>query len=157
MDMGFLVDRLEALVNAGRRLPFGRIMLDEQEVLEIIDQMRVSLPNEVNQARRIVQEREQIIGQAQAEADKIVTMARDRAEYLLNDNGLLLEAKSHSERMLVDARQEAQALKEDADSYAAEVLTKLESILDTGLVEVRGGLAQLSSNGHVVSRLDSNR
>ena len=70
MDMAFLIDRLEALVSTSRRVPFGRVLLDEQEILEIIDQMRLSLPNEINQARRVLQERDQIIGQAQSEAER---------------------------------------------------------------------------------------
>lgn len=157
MDMSFLVDRLEALVSGGRRLPFSRILVDEAELLEIVDQMRISLPEEINQARRIVQEREQVIGQAQSEADKIVTMARDRADYLLRDNGLVLEAKAHSEQILVDARREAQMLREEADSYAAEVLTKLEMMLDTNLLQIRGGLAQLVPNGHALPDRDPDR
>lgn len=143
MDMAFLVDRLESLVNAGRRVPFGRVLLDEQEVLEIIDQMRITLPNEINQARRIIDERAKIIGTAQSEADQIITMARDRAEYMLDDNGLLLEAKAHAEQMLGDARSECETMKREADNYIAEKLTNLEDILDKDLAQVRRGLEQL--------------
>ena len=143
MDMGYLVDRLEALVNTGRRFPFGRVLLDEQELLDIIDQMRISLPTEISQARRVIQEREHIISQAQQEAEKIVTMARDRAEYLLNDDGLLNEAKAHAEQVLVEARQESEMMRAEADNYAAEVLTHLEDVLDKNLLTVRRGLEQL--------------
>lgn len=143
MDMAFLVDRLEALVNAGRRVPFGRVLLDEQEILEIIDQMRISLPNEINQARRILQEREQIIGQAQSEAEKVVTMARDRATYMLNDNGLLQEAKTAAEHMLSEAREESETLRTEANAYAAEILTHLEDVLDKNLAQVRRGIDHL--------------
>jgi hypothetical protein len=141
--MSFLIDRLETLLSGGRRFPFGRVLLDEQELMEIIDQMQLSLPNEINQARRIIQEREQIISQAQAEADKIVTMARDKVTFMLSDNGLILEAKAHSERLLSEARTEAQNLKEEADAYSAEVLTHLEHNLDTTLAQVRRGLERL--------------
>jgi cell division septum initiation protein DivIVA len=157
MDMAFLIDRIEALVTNGRRLPLGKVLLDEQELLEIIDQMRVAMPNEINQARRVVQEREQIIGQAQAEADKIVTLARDKASMALSQDGLLIEAKTLSERMLSDSRKEAQTLKEEADSYAAEVLTKLESLLEAHLKQIRGGLAQLVPDGRPLSDLNPNR
>ncbi len=143
MDMAFLIDRLEALVSTGRRVPFGRVLLDEQEVLEIIDQMRLSLPNEINQARRVLQERDQIIGQAQSEAEKIVLMARDKADYMLNDNGLLQEAKVYAERILADAREESEALRTEANAYAAEMLTHLEDVLDKNLAQVRRGIEHM--------------
>lgn len=143
MEMRFLVDRLEAVVNTGRRLPLGRILLDEQEIMEIIDQMHVTEPTEVNQARRIILDREQILTQAQIEADNIVTMARDRVDQLLSENGLLLEAKSHAERMLAEARREAETMRTDADSYAAEILTYMEEVLAQNLAQVRAGLEQL--------------
>ncbi len=143
MDMAFLIDRLEALVSAGRRVPFGRVLLDEQEILEIIDQMRLSLPNEINQARRVLQERDQIISQAQSEAEKIVLMARDKADYMLNDNGLLQEAKVYAERILADAREESETLRTEANAYAAEMLTHLEDVLDKNLAQVRRGIEHI--------------
>jgi hypothetical protein len=145
MEMRFLVDRLEGLVNSGRRVPFGRILLDEAEVMEILDQMHVTEPTEINQARRIILDREQILGQAQIEADSIVTMARDRVDQLLSENGLLLEAKAHAEQMLAEARQEAETMKTEADRYAADVLSYLEEVLSQNLAQVRAGLDQLRS------------
>ncbi len=143
MDMAFLIDRLEALVSTSRRVPFGRVLLDEQEILEIIDQMRLSLPNEINQARRVLQERDQIISQAQSEAEKIVLMARDKADYMLNDNGLLQEAKVYAERILADAREESETLRTEANAYAAEMLTHLEDVLDKNLAQVRRGIEHI--------------
>jgi hypothetical protein len=142
MEMRFLVDRLEGLVNSGRRVPFGRILLDEAEVMEILDQMHVTEPTEINQARRIILDREQILGQAQIEADSIVTMARDRVDQLLSENGLLVEAKAHAEQMLAEARQEAETMKTEADRYAADVLSYLEEVLSQNLAQVRAGLDQ---------------
>lgn len=145
MEMRFLVDRLEEVINAGRRMPFGRILLDEAEILEIIDQMHVTEPAEINQARRIIMDREQILTQAQIEADNIVTMARDRVEQMLSENGLLLEAKAHAEKLLAEARQEAETMRSDADRYAADILSYLEEVLSKNLAQVRAGLEQLRS------------
>jgi hypothetical protein len=145
MEMRFLVDRLEGLVNSGRRVPFGRILLDEAEVMEIVDQMHVTEPTEINQARRIILDREQILSQAQIEADSIVTMARDRVDQLLSENGLLLEAKAHAEQMLAEARAESETMKTEADRYAADVLGYLEEVLSQNLAQVKAGLDQLRS------------
>lgn len=146
MDMRFLIERLEALVAAARRVPFGgMILIDEQEILELLDHMQNTEPTEVNQARRVLQEREQIISQTHDEAEKIIAMARDRAAYLLSENGLLLEAKAHSERLLADARQEAETLRADAERYVTGLLLRLKDILGKDLAQVEAGLEELGS------------
>jgi F0F1-type ATP synthase membrane subunit b/b' len=143
MEMRFLVDRLEEIVNDGRRVPFGRLLLDEAQLVEIIDQMHVTEPNEVNQARRIILEREQILSQAQLEADNIVTMARDRVKQLLSEDGLMLEAKSHAEQILSAARRDGEALREDAEAYAIEVLAFIDDTLSQNLEQVRASLERM--------------
>jgi hypothetical protein len=71
-----LVDRLEALLNKGWRVPLSaKTMIDEDEFLDIVDQMRIAFPEEIKQAKKIVQERERIITQAQEEAKNIVETA----------------------------------------------------------------------------------
>jgi hypothetical protein len=69
MDILHLVDRLEELVNEGRRLPLSsKVMMDEQKIWDLIDQMRISVPEEVKKAKRTNQERDRIIAQAHEEA-----------------------------------------------------------------------------------------
>ena len=76
-----------------------------------------------------MQEREQIIKGAQAEAEKIVTMARDRAEYMINSDGWVTLAKERGEQMLSDAQRDAQSTREEIEQYAVEVLGNLEQQL----------------------------
>ncbi|MER3484708.1 MAG: hypothetical protein C4345_00740 [Chloroflexota bacterium] len=81
IDILFLVDRLESLINAGQRVPFtNKIMIDEKECLDIIDQMRIVVPEEIKQARRVSQDRDRITAQAQAEAERIIKQAQAAAE-----------------------------------------------------------------------------
>ncbi|MCC6629072.1 MAG: ATPase [Chloroflexi bacterium] len=145
MEMRFLVDRLEAIVNAGRRIGFGRILLEEGELLEIVDQMHVTEPTEINQARRVILEREQILTQAQIEADSIITMARDRVNNLLSEDGLTREAKAYAEQLLSEALQEARKTRADADEYATDILVFIEDALEQNLAQVRRGLEHLRS------------
>src|SRR6478736_5797842 len=94
MEINYVVDRLEALVNSSRRVPLSsRVMIEEEDLLALIEQLRQSVPTELKQAKRVMQERDQIIKGAQAEAEKIVTMARDRAEYMINSDGWVTLAK----------------------------------------------------------------
>jgi vacuolar-type H+-ATPase subunit H len=144
MDIMYLVDRLEALVNGSRRVPLSsRIMLEEEDLLAIVEQMRQTVPNEVKQARRVLQDREQILKQAQSEAEKIVTMARERAEYMINQEGILTVAKERGEQMLSDAQRDAQSTRSEIEQYAVDVLGHLEQQLELQLHQVRNGLQEL--------------
>ena len=148
MDIMYLVDRLEALVNGSRRVPLSsRIMLEEEDLLAIVEQMRQTIPNEIKQARRVLQDREQILKQAQSEAEKIVTMARDRAEYMINQEGILTMAKERGEQMLSDAQRDAQTTRSEIEQYAVDVLGHLEQQLELQLHQVRNGLQELGGQG----------
>ena len=151
MDIMYLVDRLEALVNSSRRVPLSsRIMLEEEDVLAIVEQMRQTIPSEIKQARRVLQDREQILKQAQSEAEKIVTMARERAEYMINNEGILNMAKERGEQVLSDAQRDAQDTRSEIEQYAVEVLGTLEQQLQLQLHQVRNGLQELA--GHSPQR-----
>lgn len=146
VDIMYLVDRLEALVNSSRRVPLSsRIMLEEEEVLAVIEQMRQAVPGELKQAKKVLQDRDQIIKGAQTEADKIITMARERAEYLINSEGVLNMAKERGEQMLGDAQRDAQSTRQEIEQYAVEVLSNLEEQLRFQLHQVSNGLQELQS------------
>ncbi|MDP8909444.1 MAG: ATPase, partial [Chloroflexota bacterium] len=100
-DILYLVDRLEELVGMGKRVPLSnRVMVEEEEFLSLVDQLRVAVPNEIKQAQRVIKERERIIGEAQDEARAIVKAAQDRAELLLSQHGVLAEARVRGEEIL---------------------------------------------------------
>ncbi len=147
MDIMYLIDRLEALVNSSRRVPLSsRIMVEEDEILALIEQLRQTVPSEVKQARRVLQEREQVIKAAQTEAEKIVTMARDRAEYMINQEGVLSLARERGERVLTDAQRDAHATRQEIEQYAVDVLGNLEQQLQLQLHQVRNGLQELQTH-----------
>ncbi len=137
-DIMHLVDRLEELVTAGMRVPLSnRIMVEEEEFLAIIDQLRLSIPQEIKQARRVVQERQQVIASAQAEADKILSVAKERAEYLMNEQGLINEAKARSEEILRQTKDNSKRSMGEVDVYALQMLTQLEQVLQENLQQIQ--------------------
>src|SRR2546423_6473657 len=102
-----MIDRLEQLVSTGTRLPLSsRTMIDEQGFLDIIDQLRVSVPEELKQARRFTQERERVMQQAEAEAEKIISAAQERATLMLQESDLVRRADDEARRLLTVADQE---------------------------------------------------
>jgi cell division septum initiation protein DivIVA len=141
MDILYLVDRLDNLIASSRRMPLvNQIMLKEGDILSIIDQMRASIPDEVKQARRIIQEKDRILSQAQAEATNLLAQARLETERAMEREGLLevaeersqeiiRQAKERSQAVLRHADEEADRLKIEADSYVTETLRALREHL----------------------------
>jgi vacuolar-type H+-ATPase subunit H len=147
MDMLQLIDRLEQLVTAGTRLPLSsRTMIDEQEFLDIIDQLRVTVPEEIRHARRVSQDRDRFREQAEAEAEKIMADAQATATKMLEESEVVRQAHQREEKLIAEAEQYAAQLRADAENYALEVLGGLESELTKLLVTVRKGRATLDRN-----------
>jgi vacuolar-type H+-ATPase subunit H len=137
-DILELIDRLEDLVAQGSRVPWGgKIMVEEDEILALVDQLRMSMPQEIKQARRVVQDRQKIITDAQTEADKILSVAKERAEYLMNEQGLVNEAKARSEEILRQSREHSRKSMREVDQYAHQMLTQLERVLEENLQQIQ--------------------
>jgi hypothetical protein len=149
VDVLQLIDRLEQLVSSGTRLPLSsRIMIDEQEFLDIVDQLRVTVPEEMKQARRFSQERDRVLQEAEQEAEKVINAAQERALLMLQDNEIVRLAQDEARRLLDEGEQYADEIKRGADVYALEVLSGLESELTKLLVTTRKGRATLDRSAH---------
>lgn len=134
IELDDLIDELEDVLAEGRRIPFGgRLMIDEERILDIIDRMRMAVPEELKQARRIVQEQERLLKEAQ-----------QRVEQALDEQGLLAEVEAERDRLLHLAEQEAADVRAGADEYAREVLEELDGQLLKLLTNVRNGLESLT-------------
>lgn len=141
MDILHLVDRLEDLIDEGRHIPLSRYtMIDEERALEIIDQMRISIPEEIEKANRIIQQRDRLMAQANEEAARMVELARERGDTLTSREAIAQAAQSRAAHIIELARQEAEGMQVDADNYVMEVLGELESHLIRTLTVVRNGI-----------------
>jgi vacuolar-type H+-ATPase subunit H len=166
MDILYLVDRLENLIASSRRMPLvNSILMKEGDILNIVDQMRTSIPDEIKQARRIIQEKERILAQAQADASTLLARAREETERAMNREGLLRAAEARSEELVRQAEEQAKELvrqaeqhtdqlKVDADSYVAETLHNLkehlagvEMNISRTILSIDKGLASLDVPG----------
>jgi hypothetical protein len=137
-DILQLVDRLEDLASTATKVPFSsRIMVEDEELMAVVDQLRLAIPQEIKQARRVVQERQQIIAEAQTEADRILSIAKERAEYLMNEQGLINEAKARSEEILRQAKDSAKRSMGEIDVYALQMLSQLEHVLQENLEKIQ--------------------
>jgi cell division septum initiation protein DivIVA len=150
MDILHLVDRLEEIFNAGTAIPLShKLMVDEDRVLEIIDQMRVSIPEEVKKSQQVLAQRDRIMAQAQEEAARTVQLAKEKSEQLLSREALVQQAQSKAEQIISAARADAEQIRAEADDYTLDVLTKLEAELVKSLNQARNGIAKLRAEASV--------
>lgn len=148
MDILHLVDRLEALLNQNWRIPFtSNVVIHEDDFLDIIDQMRVSIPEEVKQARRVSAERDHVLEQAQDEADRIIALAQEQAGSLADDHEVMRTAYVKADEIVAQAERSAEGMKAEADVYVMEVLSTLEEYLMRMLTTVRNGIRQVQESG----------
>ena len=130
LDIQFLVERLEALAVNARKVPMtSQIILEQATILDLIDQLRVAIPEEVRQARRINQESDRVLARARDEAEQIIGAAQEQAALLLQDQSILREAETKAQDILDRATNKSDETMRGADEYAADVLVRLESDL----------------------------
>ncbi len=144
MDIQHLVDRLEELIDEGRHVWLTKMtMIDEERALEIIDQMRISIPEEVDKASRVLNQRDRILAQANEEAARIIDLAREKAETLIQRDAITQSAQNRAANIIEQARQEAEQMRADADNYVLEVLREFENHLVKTLSIVRNGISKI--------------
>ena len=159
MDILYLVDRLENLIATSRRMPLvSQIIIKESDILNIVDQLRTTIPDEIKQARRIIQDKERILAQAQADANALLARAREESEQAVNREGLLKAAEARSQELVRRAEEEAEQLKNEADGYVVETLRALRDHLgniemDIGrsILSIEKGLASLEGEAQMTS------
>jgi vacuolar-type H+-ATPase subunit H len=152
MDILHLVDRLEELINNSRDIPFTRnVIIDEDRMLDIIDQMRVAIPEEVKKSQQILAQKDRVIAQAKEEADRTVTIAKEKSEKLTDRDSIVLDAKKKAQQIESEAGQRAEKTQAEADEYVAETLTNLEIALERVLNQVRNGIYILEEENKFLS------
>ena len=147
MDILHLVDRIEELFNESRAVPFTRnVVVDEDKMLDIIDQMRVTVPEEVKKAQQIVTQKDRIIAQAQEEASRIVALAKEKAEQIVEREAIVKSAQTRGAQIIAQAREEAANTRHDADDYVIESLQAMEEEVTKLLTQVRNGVRKIEED-----------
>ncbi len=154
-----LIDQLEELVSSGRRVPFtAGVVVNEDEALELIDRARLGLPDELTQARHLLEDRhrvvdeaeqesERILARAEAEAQRLVDDAEARAGVLVGEHEIAEQARAHAATVLAEADERAAKTCAEADAYAREVMLRLEDQLMRAATTVRKGIDALPAPG----------
>jgi cell division septum initiation protein DivIVA len=144
MDIMALIDRIEEIVDSSKGVPFSNNkMVDPDKVYEIVDEIRAQYPDELKQARWIVKERQEMLEEAEKEANRILEEARERAQALAADQEVVKLAEQQAAEILDDARSREREIRLGAEDYADEMLANLEANLGKLLTAVQRGRDRL--------------
>jgi hypothetical protein len=141
MDILQLIDRLEELFNESKSFLWTKsVMVDEDRMLDIIDQMRIAIPEEVKKAQQLLGQRDRVLAQAQEEANRTLEIARQKADQTVSKDMVVQEAQRRADQILAQARAEAEVTRADADDYVLQALTQLQEELERIANQVSNGI-----------------
>ena len=147
MDILQLIDRLEELFNDAKAVPFTHnVVVDEDRMLELIDQMRIAIPEEVKKAQQLVAQRDRVMAQAQEEANRTLQIARDKADQLAQKDIIAQEAQRRADQILAQARAEAEGVRADADNYVLDTLMQLQDQIAKMSNQVNNGIRMMQED-----------
>jgi vacuolar-type H+-ATPase subunit H len=148
VDFLYLLERLEEALVSGSRVPLtARTLVDENECLDILEQMRLAVPNEIRLARRVIAERETLLSQAREEAERMFRAAELRAGRLVEEHALARSAQARAIEIEDEAERAAQEIRAAAERYAGMILTRVDERLAHALESIRAGLDELEQSG----------
>ena len=131
MDILHLVDRLEELFNESRPIFFTHsVIINEDKILDIIDQMRVTIPEEMKKAQQVLVQRDRLLAQAQEEANRTIAMAREKSERMLERDSVIQAAKVQAEEIISKALSDSEKIRHDTDKYVIDTLMRIEYELE---------------------------
>ena len=147
MDILELIDRLEQVCNDAKAVPFTHnVVVDEDRMLELIDQMRIAIPEEVKKAQQLVAQRDRVMAQAQEEANRTLQIARDKADQLAQKDIIAQEAQRRADQILAQARAEAEGVRADADNYVLDTLMQLQDQIAKMSNQVNNGIRMMQED-----------
>lgn len=134
-----LIDKLEDLVDQAWSLPLsgGRSVLDADKVRDILDDLRDSLPQEIRQAKAIVADRSQIIGEAKREAETVVRVAEERAKKMVNQHEIVKQAQARANDLLTQSQAKAREMRRAANDYVDDLMKRTDEQFTANLAELR--------------------
>ncbi len=146
MDIMHLIDRLEEAIKNSKRLPFsGTRLVDERHIWSLLDQMRISIPDEVRRAERITREKERILAQSHEERERIVALARSEAAQITAEHTISRAAEERAAAIRKRTEREVESVRAGADDYAFDTLCKLEQELRRALTVIENGICTIQA------------
>ncbi|MBI6545606.1 MAG: hypothetical protein HY692_02360 [Cyanobacteria bacterium NC_groundwater_1444_Ag_S-0.65um_54_12] len=135
-----LIHQLGEMVIRGFKVPFVHYtVLQEDRILDLLEELELSLPEELLRAQEVIAQREHLFDEARRKADDILQQAKQQARVLVSESEIVKQANSEAERMQQEIAAEVQRQQAGADSYADEILAELEAKVSRALSTVQNG------------------
>lgn len=140
MSINDTLDSLDELLEKAWSLPLsgGRCVVDADRVLALIDELRNNMPEEIKQARIIVEDRLSIINNAKKESEQIIRRAEEKARGLVKQEAVLKQAQAQANEVLINASTRAKEMRQAANDYADSVLKDAEEVVAAALGDIKG-------------------
>lgn len=144
MEILSILEALEDLVEKSVSVPFsGKCLVDKEEILELIKEMRVKLPDDIKQAKWIKDERQRILLEAQKEANNMLKEAESRISLLVDEHQIARQAQEQSQEIIANAQRKAREMRLGANEYVDSILAKLEGFLNDTIQEIKSNRKEL--------------
>ena len=131
------LEELEELIESCKSVPFtNKVSVEREKVLDIVRDIRLSLPTELRQAQRILDERDKIVNEAKIKASNIISDAENTAQFMVSSSEIYKVAQEQSEDLMESARQSARDMRLNAMDYADELLSKTESMIREAMINM---------------------
>lgn len=136
MEISEIIDKLEEKIDKAMNIPFvNRSLMDKEELLADIEDIRLQLPEELKQARWVKEERKKIISEAQQEAESIIKAAEEKTIQMVQEHEITKKAYERATGMIDSAKENAQETRKQTLEYCDEILygmqQKFESLIET--------------------------
>ncbi|NLG87150.1 MAG: ATPase [Firmicutes bacterium] len=146
MDIFDLLDQFEQMVEQAPRIPLtGKLVMGEDELIEFIEHLRQSLPDEIQQARWLTKERQRYLKEAEEEAKKIAEQGKAYANKLIDEHEISKQAQQKAQELLAQTQKTVREMRAGANEYAEGVLGRLEEYLTAALNSIHQGREALKS------------
>ena len=131
MEIMEIIDMMEETIDKEPTVPLsGKILVDKEDILDYIQEMRLVFPDEVKEAKWVKEERERILAEAQSRSDEMIKNAEEKVVQMIDEHEVTKQAVDQANAMVNDAQQKAMEIKTDCDQYADDILNDLEKRLD---------------------------
>lgn len=146
MNMEDLLDQIDEILDGGLKIPGKKSVVDVEEIRAIIDEMRMTIPNEIKQAKGIVADRTEIISKAKSEADIIIRNAEERAMKLTSEQEITKLAQAKASEIIANAQAKSREMKHAAQDFVDDLMARADEGLTSNLAEVRKTRAALQNH-----------
>lgn len=154
MDIENLMEELEDILEASWHLPLsgGKAMVDTNEIKRILEDIRLAMPREIVQARKIVDERNKILDNAQNEIDTMMKISEEKIKSMVSKSEIVKSAQNSADNIISEATAKAKEIKNSANEYVCNMMKQLDDTVTSNLAEIRKARQMLQNGGEAANK-----